>query len=50
MNVQIRIFARLLTLRYLGFCNAIRIWSVQTIPTYRIYRLYMYDVLTDCIV
>ena len=38
--MQVRIFTRLLVLRYLGFCNVLRIWSVRAIPTYRVYRLY----------
>ena len=33
---------RLLALRYFGFCNVLRIWSVQAIPTYRVYQLYDY--------
>ena len=40
MSMQVRIFTRLLALRYIGFCNVLCIWSVRAIPTYRVYRLY----------
>ena len=41
MNIQVRIFTRLLALRYLGFSNVLglHIWSVWAIPTYRVYQL-----------
>ena len=35
MNMQVEIFTRLFALRYLGFCNVLHIWIVQTIPTNR---------------
>ena len=30
--MQVRIFTRLLALRYSSFCNVLRIWSVRVIP------------------
>ena len=38
--MQVRVFIRLLALRYLGVCNVLHIRSVRTIPTYRVYRPY----------
>ena len=38
--MQVRIFTRLLALRYSGFCNVLHTWSVWAIPTYRVYQLY----------
>ena len=40
--MQVRIFTRLLALRFLDFSNVLglHIWSVRTIPTYRVYRFY----------
>ena len=40
MNMRVEIFTRLFALRYLGFCNVLHIWIVQTIPTNRVYHLY----------
>ena len=40
MNMQVRIFIRLLAMKYLGFCNVLHMCSIRIIPTFRVYRLY----------
>ena len=38
--LMLRNFTKLPVLRYLGIYNALSIWSVRAIPTYRVYQLY----------
>ena len=40
MVVKVRSHESVPFSRYFHFCNALRLWSVRPIPTYRVYRLY----------